>query len=469
MKRIIYVFVCLLAAVTVAQAQTDCENMLKAADEYNNKGDYKKAAKMYRLIKEECSNNYGGVETKIKDCNRKLKEAQQKQSDAQNNIRETDRIRAKEDEAYLKCTSETACDEYLEAYPNGRYYVKVLQMKEQFEEEEREAAKTAYMTIRNIEFANTDKEGNILNPYGFAMYSSEIRYLKPRIVYDGILDESMFVRLFWKIIAPDGSLKTSANSPSGYTYSDFSWVQPGTGNLFQLSGMGNSEGGVFGPGNYRFELWYEDAKIYNVAFVVKEMENALLRGVWRTALEQCCEIVMKRYDNSSYKGQLYDGSRSGLGMYSWNDGDYYIGGWKSGSKEGRGIYIIGSSGYVRNCPDCIYYVGGWSSSAKSGTGTCYDKFGNLIYEGGFADDKPTGSYPMTGYDSYKFECKEYSNGAYYVGETYNGKRHGKGIYIWSSGDMWYGDWNNGERDGYGIYMPYQGSVSTGTWKGDTKQ
>ena len=203
--------------------------------------------------------------------------------------------------------------------------------------------------------------------------------------------------------------------------------------------------------------------------MVKTKENALSRGNWRTALRKCRDYVTYNYDNGSYKGQAYNGSRSGLGMYSWNDGSYYIGGWNSGDRKGMAIYISTSGYTVNSCPDCAYFVGEWSSYDKSGTGTCYDKFGNLIYYGTFVNDKPTQTYPMTGYSSYKFECQELSRGDYYIGETKDGNRHGMGVYIWSSGDMWYGNWSEGQRDGYGIYMPYQGSVSTGTWKGDTKQ
>lgn len=538
MRRIVLITAGLLLAFTVAQAQTECESMLEAANDYYVKGDFSKAAKMYKIIQEECGSNYGGAASKLKDCNRKLKEdadfkkcttieacdsylenypkgryvaivkqkragllnAQAKaEEDAmfENCSTEEDceeyletypegryvtevsamleRLVAEreEDEAYARCTTESACAEYLEQYPNGRYYSRVIAKKNTLETErlrkEREAAKTAYMKIQKIEFANTDKEGNVLDSYGFTMYSSDIKYLKPRITYDGILDESKYVTLYWKIVNPDGSIETNSNSPSGYTYSNSFWVQPGVGNTYKLTGWGNSNGTCYSAGNHRLELWYEGSRIYQTSFIVKSKENALSRGNWRSALRKCRDYAIWTYDNGSYSGQTYDGNRSGLGMYAWNDGSYYIGRWSSGSRSGMGVYVSSSGHSVSNCPDCSYYVGNWSSSEKSGTGTCYDRFGNLIYYGDFYNNKPSGNYPMTGYDSYKFECIEYSSGAYYVGETYNGKRHGKGVYIWSSGDMWYGEWRDGIRDGYGIYMPYQGSVSTGTWKNDTKQ
>lgn len=541
MKRIVFIIVILLLAFTVAQAQTECESMLEAANTYYDNGDYAKAAKMYKMLQEECDSNFGGAAAKLKDCNYKLKEdadfkkctsiaACDAYLETYPNGRYVAKVRQKrsgfvkaqmmaeedalyhnctteedceeyletypegryvtqvsamleqlvaereEDEAYARCTNELACEEYIRDYPNGRYYWKVVAKKNTLEAErlhrEREAAKTAYMNIQKIEFANVNKAGDIINSYGFTMYDADIMYLRPRITYGGILDDSRYVTLDVKIIKPNGSIESNSNSPSGYTYSNSFYVQTGPNNTYLFTGWGNESKTCYVAGTYRFELWYEGNRIYQTTFVVKDKENALSRGNWRSALRKCRDYVMKTYDNGSYKGQLYDGNRSGLGMYSWNSGSFYIGNWKSGDKNGKAIYMVASGNSVANCPDCAYYVGGWENGDKSGTGTCYDKFGKLIYDGGFANDKPTGGYPMTGYDSYKFECIEYSGdfaGCYYVGETYQGYPHGKGVFIWSSGDMWYGQWKDGIRDGYGIYMHYQGSVSTGTWKGDTKQ
>ena len=545
MKRIVYMVLCLLLSFSFAQAQSECESMLEAANGYYSKGDYEKAAKMYKVVQEDCGDNYGGSASKLKDCNRKLKEdsdyrkcttiescdayletypngrymakVQQKRAklvkdkeDARLRAEEDaayenctteedceeyladypegryveqvqakleqlveERLMREEDEAYANCTTELACAAYLKEYPNGRYYSRVVAKKNTLEAErlrkEKEAAKTAYMKIQKIEFANVKKNGDIIDSYGSTLYASDIKYLKPRITYDGILDEYKYVTLYCKIVKPDGSIETNSNSPSGYTYSDSFYVQTGTYNTHLLTGWGNENGNCYSAGNHRLEIWYEGNRIYQTSFMVKTKENALSRGNWRTALMKCRTYVMQSYDNGSYKGQLYDSKRSGLGMYYWNGVAYYIGNWGSNTKNGNAIYMAEPGYVVSNCPDCVYYVGGWSNGDKSGTGTCYDKFGNLIYYGTFVNDKPTQTYPMTGYSSYKFECQELSCGDYYIGETKDGHRHGKGVYIWSRGDMWYGNWTDGQRDGYGIYMPYQGSVSTGTWKGDTKQ
>ena len=174
------------------------------------------------------------------------------------------------------------------------------------------------------------------------------------------------------------------------------------------------------------------------------------------------------YDNGKYRGQLNNG-RNGFGAYWWkDDDDMFFGYYKDGNRNGQGIYIIGHDNrWVRYCKDCMYFVGRFEDNDKAGSGTCYDKFGNLIYYGEFKDDKPVDDFPVTGkYKSYKFECIEYDNGNMYVGETKDGKRHGRGIYLWKDGSSWYGYWEDGSRSGRGIYYPYSGKYTVGSWKGD---
>lgn len=66
-----------------------------------------------------------------------------------------------------------------------------------------------------------------------------------------------------------------------------------------------------------------------------------------------------------------------------------------------------------------------------------------------------------------FERTNYTNGNKYWGETYNGKRHGYGIYIWENGNMWFGPWKDGERNGYGAYFDITAhTIQSGKWIGD---
>ena len=196
--------------------------------------------------------------------------------------------------------------------------------------------------------------------------------------------------------------------------------------------------------------------------------NTLSRGEWRTMMKQAFDNPEWTYNNGKYRGQLNNG-RNGFGAYFWNDDeDYYWGSYYDGNRSGMGIYIIGHDGrYLNNCQDCIYFVGNYEKNIKSGKGTCYDKFGNLIYYGDFKDDKPVSTYPVEGqYKSYKFECIEYTSGNRYIGETKDGKRHGYGIFLWKEGGAWYGYWQDGSRSGRGIYYKPAGGFTLGSWKGD---
>ena len=213
-----------------------------------------------------------------------------------------------------------------------------------------------------------------------------------------------------------------------------------------------------------------------------------LSEAWRDLLHTAMtSSPTQSLSNGKYKGQENDeGQRHGLGAYYWDlsgTKDFHFGAYNQGARSGIGIYIIGDfndSRRMSNCSNSKIHVGNWIysntsgdgmiNSVMSGTGRCYDKTGKLIYSGNFSNDAPTGTYPSTGnWDSYRFEVIKYTDD-YYVGETYAGKNHGKGIYLWGSGQaagyMWYGDWKDGTRDGYGILIYKDGTYDVGTWKGN---
>lgn len=501
MKKYLFLFGFLLLFL-ISYSQ-ECDYFIERAHESYSKADYNKAAQYYKFIIDEkiCGENskyfqtelnkclamaeedrcYGMCKT-IEGCDKYLNKYPKGRYVAQVNKKrneiitaqyDTEIMRAREDAMYERCSTEADCEEYLITYPKGRYVSKVRIMKNELEKQrlliEREASKTAYMNIHKIEFANADADRNIINQYGFTLYASEIRFLMPRITYDGILDELRYVVIYSKIINPNGSIQTSNNSPSGYTFSNSFLVEPGMGNTYELTCWGNSEGKSFVSGDYQYEVWYEGHCIYQTSFTIKERENALSLGFWRNALRKCSEYSTQDFGNGSYKGQIDNNIRSGLGMYLYDSGCCYIGNWRSNFWKGVGIYFT-AHGYIKNCPQCVYYVGEWARiNNKNGEGSCYDRLGNLIYRGTFVNDKPTNAYPITNNDIYKFECIQYSDGQYYVGETKNGVYHGKGMIIWKNGDMWFGDFIDGKKDGYGIYMLYQGSVSEEIWRNGIKQ
>ena len=418
------------------------------------------------------------------------------------------------------------------------------------------------MDITRVTYANVDKQSNILNDYGSTLYTDEVRFVRPKVYYKGLVSGSKSVELKMKIYNPDGTLSSGSSSPSGYSWSETKTIYSGDSQSLTLLGWGSETGSTYSKaGTYRLEIWYEGNKLYSSTFEVRSRsvsasrltvndktavttsfsasggtqtfyvstdastwttwgvpswcsieektstsfrlrctanttsssrkdymkvkagdkevriditqpagDNAMARKDWLPLLKKTFDNPTDSYDGGDrYRGQYNDG-RDGYGAYWWKENDeFFFGKWENGSRNGMAILFIPSdSRYVTGCPDCHIYVGYYSNSNKSGKGTCYDKNGNLLYYGDFSNGSPTETYPSTGdYSIYKFECIEYTDGSMYVGETKDGKRHGQGIYLWSSGSSWFGPWSDGSRKGFGLYMPHSGSVQYGYWDGDT--
>lgn len=158
------------------------------------------------------------------------------------------------------------------------------------------------------------------------------------------------------------------------------------------------------------------------------------------------------------------GVAEGLGMYVFDGGDYVLGEFKDNARNGTCIYLIADEdNYFLNCPGSRYFVGNYSNNKREGTGTLYDGEGKLIYYGDFSNGKPTGTYPSTGYDKYRFEVIRYDGGDIYFGETENGRPVGRGIYIYVENDLgiWYSRYLNGKAYGKGIYIRWDGTIRNG--------
>lgn len=67
---------------------------------------------------------------------------------------------------------------------------------------------------------------------------------------------------------------------------------------------------------------------------------------------------------------------------------------------------------------------------------------------------------------YAFVSMRYQNGDQYVGELYQRKRHGYGIYYYANGDIWYGEYKNDVRSGYGCLFDRNGEMTIGMWEGE---
>ena len=140
-------------------------------------------------------------------------------------------------------------------------------------------AKKGYMQIKDIVFANADYDNNILSPYGSKLISSKMRYLKPKIIYNGLSSGNKSITLFWKIINPDGTVKNNSTSPDGYTSSGTYTIQSGTDKELYPFGWGNKNGGAYTAGTYRYELWYNGNKIHSKSITIYDSRDATIEEI----------------------------------------------------------------------------------------------------------------------------------------------------------------------------------------------
>lgn len=182
--------------------------------------------------------------------------------------------------------------------------------------------------------------------------------------------------------------------------------------------------------------------------------------------EKSFVVANEKVAHGKFKGQVLKGKRNGMGFILYKKGDLYAGDFYRDQITGYGLLI--ASGEINNCNGCKTYVGNWKDGKKSGFGTCYDSNGIPIYQGQFADDKPTGNYPTSSQELLKHFCQiELNDGNYFVGETKEGKPSGFGIIIFNNGDLWQSSFKDGVRKGIGLYLAYDGEWETLNVKGDS--
>ena len=130
-----------------------------------------------------------------------------------------------------------------------------------------------------------------------------------------------------------------------------------------------------------------------------------------------------------------DGKEHGQGVYTYANGDKYVGEHKDGKRHGQGTLTWA---------DGTKYVGEWKDEDKW-QGTQYDKDGNV-----------TATY-SEGVAEFVGE---------YVGELKDGKKHGQGALTYVSGRRYVGEWKDGkpwegtgyEKDG-NVAFTYSEGVS----------
>lgn len=162
------------------------------------------------------------------------------------------------------------------------------------------------------------------------------------------------------------------------------------------------------------------------------------------------DVLFGQGTKTNYIGQYnYNGKRkNGFGMERYRDGSFYVGDFSEGEISGRGM-LLSNGKQIAHVDGAVVYVGNWRKGAKSGKGTCYDKQGNVVYEGRFANDKPVDAISPQASSAKHFKMEE-KGGRLYLGETLGERPEGFGLTIEPDGRVVYGSMKAGKRQGIGM-------------------
>jgi hypothetical protein len=114
--------------------------------------------------------------------------------------------------------------------------------------------------INSVQFANFSYENKIINDYGSVLVSSQMRFLEPKLSYTNLSEKSQKIKLYYKIIQPNGELKRIDKAPAGFTNFDEVSIDGifGKSSTLNLTGIGRRESSTYTKGTYTYEIWYEN-------------------------------------------------------------------------------------------------------------------------------------------------------------------------------------------------------------------
>ena len=179
-----------------------------------------------------------------------------------------------------------------------------------------------------------------------------------------------------------------------------------------------------------------------------------------------------------YKGDFKNNKYNGNGKYIFDGGCYYIGEFKNGMFHGKGelFYKDGEIKYSGDFKNneieygkynyrSGYYIGQFKKWMYHGKGTLYYKNGKIKHKGEFKNNKFLKKEYGNFNDKYEENVRyDYEDGTYYIGQTKNGLRHGKGKMYYENGNILYdGDFIEDNEEGNGKYYYENGEYYIGDW------
>lgn len=154
-----------------------------------------------------------------------------------------------------------------------------------------------------------------------------------------------------------------------------------------------------------------------------------------------------------YEGEFANGIRSGIGVFTWDNGDQYYGAWANDQIEGEGILTLADgtvlegtfSKSILTKGTATYAVDGGKATrdilkgkTQATVQIAYDN--GTVVSGKLNGEEFTGNVTIT-----------YASGDKYFGTLVSGFKSGKGTYTWSSGAHYVGEWSNDKMNGTGKY------------------
>lgn len=158
--------------------------------------------------------------------------------------------------------------------------------------------------VQDIAISNFDSVGTIINDFGTKVYSLEAQYIGAKLKYNGLVTEKKNVPLKIKIITGDGSILAGADSPEGFSFTEYSTVAPGN-NYLIIPGFGNNTRKTYKPGEYTYEVWSGSKKLVSKQFTIYPQKPELYSSAY-------LKINAIRFINTDAEGRDITGEGGAL-------------------------------------------------------------------------------------------------------------------------------------------------------------
>lgn len=133
------------------------------------------------------------------------------------------------------------------------------------------------LSINSISFANTDKDGNIIDDYGKTLYDGKVQYLKPKVYYTGKYSTDQQATLYFRYFKSSGDLVSGSNSPTGFSFKGSVTIKPGA-NSMTFAGFGNESATNYKEGICKIEVWIDGEKLYETEVTINKLGSSTYNG-----------------------------------------------------------------------------------------------------------------------------------------------------------------------------------------------